>query len=205
MAILRWDEKAGCFAACISRILASSHFYCWLSFLWHGNVATLIWLDGCVTSWPIASIQLIHWVALLRYKCICDQLSGLGFFPERGTIWTMGTKLWLDCMKIRLRLCEPRHDKTNKMSVRPAKTQIIRVFAVRKKKAWVLSHPLSAQRRLWSDWADAQADLLVINLGGRPGWSESLLGAQSLCWFCYVVAHVPFAFPSGSPIQLIIT
>ena len=27
------------------------------------------------------------------------------------------------------------------------------------KKAWILSYPLSAQRRLWSDWADAQADL----------------------------------------------
>ena len=27
------------------------------------------------------------------------------------------------------------------------------------KKAWVLSYPLSTQRRLWSDWADAQADL----------------------------------------------
>ena len=27
------------------------------------------------------------------------------------------------------------------------------------KKAWVLSYPLSAQQRLWADWADAQADL----------------------------------------------
>ena len=36
---------------------------------------------------------------------------------------------------------------------------LIRVFAVRMKKAWVLSYPLGAQRRLWSDWADAQADL----------------------------------------------
>ena len=27
------------------------------------------------------------------------------------------------------------------------------------KKAWVLSYPLSAERRFWSDWADAQADL----------------------------------------------
>ena len=26
-------------------------------------------------------------------------------------------------------------------------------------KPWVLSYPLSAQRRLWSDWANAQADL----------------------------------------------
>ena len=63
-------------------------------------------------------------------------------------------------------IIEPQHDKTNKVSVRPAKTQIrldIRpvwsVFTVRMKKAWVLSYPLSTQRRLWSHWADAQADL----------------------------------------------
>ena len=36
---------------------------------------------------------------------------------------------------------------------------LIRVFVVRMKKAWVLSYSLSAQRRIWSDWADAQADL----------------------------------------------
>ena len=36
---------------------------------------------------------------------------------------------------------------------------LIRVFAVRMKKAWVLSYPVSAQRILCSDWADAQADL----------------------------------------------
>ena len=36
---------------------------------------------------------------------------------------------------------------------------LIRVFAVCMKKAWVPSYPLSAQWRLWSDWADAQADL----------------------------------------------
>ena len=36
---------------------------------------------------------------------------------------------------------------------------LIRVFAVRMRKAWVLRYLLSGQRRLWSDWADAQADL----------------------------------------------
>ena len=36
---------------------------------------------------------------------------------------------------------------------------LIRVFAVYMKKPWVLSYPLRAQRRLWSDWADAQTDL----------------------------------------------
>ena len=66
----------------------------------------------------------------------------------------------------RKKIIEPRHDKTNKMSVSPAKTQIRlgihpiwSVFAVRMKKAWVLSYPLSAQLRLWSDWVDAQVDL----------------------------------------------
>ena len=57
---------------------------------------------------------------------------------------------------------------------------LIRVFAVRMKKAWVLSYPLSAQRRLWSDWADAQADL-------------SLRWAQSLCWFCHEAPHLQSA------------
>ena len=56
---------------------------------------------------------------------------------------------------------------------------LIRVFIVRMKKAWVLSYPLSAQQRLWSDWAD-----------GCPGWSESSLGAQSFCWFCHEAAHI---------------
>ena len=37
--------------------------------------------------------------------------------------------------------------------------RLIRVFAASMKKAWVLSYLLSAQRRLWSGWADAQADL----------------------------------------------
>ena len=36
---------------------------------------------------------------------------------------------------------------------------LIRVFTVRMKKPWVLSYPMSTQQRLWSDWADAQADL----------------------------------------------
>ena len=79
---------------------------------------------------------------------------------------------------------EPRHDKTNKMVVGPAKTQIslgIRpdwsVFAVRMKKAGVLTYPLSAQRRLWSDCADTQADL-------------SSLGAHTFCWFCHALAYI---------------
>ena len=54
---------------------------------------------------------------------------------------------------------------------------LIRAFAVHMKKAWTLSYPMSAQWRL-------------IRLGGCPGWSESLLGAQPHCWFCHEAAHI---------------
>ena len=73
---------------------------------------------------------------------------------------------------------EPPHDKTNNMACAPSEDSdqpghppsLIRVFAVRMKKYWVLSYPLSAQQRLWSDWADAQADLSLR-------WAHI-----SLCW-----------------------
>ena len=64
--------------------------------------------------------------------------------------------LWVDC-----RVYELPHDKTNRMACAPSKDSdqpghppsLIIVFAVGMKKAWVLSYPLSAQRRLWSDSA----------------------------------------------------
>ena len=56
---------------------------------------------------------------------------------------------------------------------------LIRVLVVRMKKAWVLLYPLTAQRRLWSDC-------------GCPGWSESLLGTHSFCWFCHIMAQITF-------------
>ena len=70
-------------------------------------------------------------------------------------------------LHIHLIKIEPRHDKTNKMACVPSEDSdqtghppsLIRVFAFRMKKAWILSYPLSTQRKFWSDWADAQADL----------------------------------------------
>ena len=62
---------------------------------------------------------------------------------------------------------EPQHDKTNKVAVHPAKTQIslgIRpVWSGSSLSAWrklgSIATLWAQQRRLWSDWADAQADL----------------------------------------------
>ena len=84
---------------------------------------------------------------------------------------------------------EPPRDKTNKMACAPTEDSdqpglppcLIRVFAVRMKKPWALSYPLSAQRRLWLDWADAQADLSLL----------TSLGAESFCWFCHEAAQIP--------------
>ena len=55
---------------------------------------------------------------------------------------------------------------------------LIRVFAVHMKKAWVLSYPLSAQRRLWSDWAEAQADLSLR-------WAHSHFVGFVMSWLNY--------------------
>ena len=81
-------------------------------------------------------------------------------------------------------LFEPVHDKPTKWHVRPAKTQISlgscpvwSVFAVCMKKALVLSYPLTAQQRLWSDWVDAQADLSLC-------WAQ-----MPFCRFCHVLTH----------------
>ena len=76
-----------------------------------------------------------------------------------------------------------------------ASAQLTRVFAVRKKKAWILNYPLSTQQRAWSDWAHAQADLSLrwahSHFVGfvmrrlkfckkciRPVWLESSLSAR---------------------------
>ena len=74
---------------------------------------------------------------------------------------------------------------------------------------------LSAKRRLRSAWASTQSDQSLrcpheesfgpwlpiertaktqISLGGGcPGWSESSLGAHSLCWFCHEAAQINFS------------
>ena len=81
---------------------------------------------------------------------------------------------------------EPLHDKTNKMTCMPSEDteqpghppSLIRAFAVRMEKPWVLGCPWSAQLRLWSDWADAQADLSLC-------WTH-----MSFCWFCRALTHL---------------
>ena len=84
--------------------------------------------------------QIVSMVRLLARKCLTN--------PYTATKWAA------TCQN-QQNECAPSED-----SDQPGHPpSLIRVFAVRMKTSWVLSYPLSAQRRLWSDWADAQADL----------------------------------------------
>ena len=73
--------------------------------------------------------------------------------------------------------CTPSEDSDQ--PGHPPSQSLIRVFAVRMKKAWVLSYPLSAQWRLWSDWADAKADVSLR-------WAHSHFVGFVISWLiCY--------------------
>ena len=81
---------------------------------------------------------------------------------------------------------ESCHDKINKVTCAPSEDSDptglipsrIRVFAVRFIGSLGPKLSSGGQRRPWSDWADAQADL-------------SLRGAhRSFCWFCHEVAQM---------------
>ena len=87
-------------------------------------------------------------------------------------------KIWAASWQNQQNDCAPSED-----SDQPGHPpRLIKVFDGRMKKAWVLSYLLSGQRRL-------------IRLGRYPGWSESSLGAEPLCWFCHEMAHMLF-YPS---------
>ena len=70
--------------------------------------------------------------------------------------------------------------KQTKWPLRPAKTlpSLIRVFAMRSLGSSGPKLSSCGQRRLWSDWADAQADL---NLR----WAY-----MPFCWFCHEAAQI---------------
>ena len=71
-------------------------------------------------------------------------------------------------------------NKTNKVTVRPAKTQISQFDQS-------LRCALNGQLRTQAFFMRIATTL--IRLGECPGWSESSLCAQSPCWFYHVAAH----------------
>ena len=126
------------------------------------------------TSWiPVASdctrgVLLLLWVC---YNCCCSIVLFFVVLSLRAVAMLCFINV---AFPQSLFIYEPRHDKTNKMSVRPAKTQIslsIRpVWSESSLSAWRKLGSLATHwahskdsdqtgHPLWSDWADAQADL----------------------------------------------
>ena len=103
-------------------------------------------------------------------KCQCHRLKSVCCFAQAISGHTV---IWAISWQNQQSDCAPSED-----SDQPGHPpSLIWVFTVRTRKPWVLSYPLSAQRRL-------------IWLGGCPGWAESSLGARSFCCFCHVVAPI---------------
>ena len=97
-----------------------------------------------------------------------DERTPAGYHTHQTVLWTCRVSEMISVSTLFLR-CVMR-----KATIRP----VWSIFAVRMNKAWVFSYPLSAQRRLWSDWAGAQADLSLR-------WAH-----RSFCWFCHAAAHL---------------
>ena len=80
---------------------------------------------------------------------------------------------------------EPRLDKTNKVTVRPAKSQ--NSLGIR---------PVWSVSSLCIQWVAKDPNFIHADsedsdqTGGCPGWSESSLGAQPFCWFCHVATEL---------------
>ena len=145
------------------------------------------------TVWTLIRCCILRRLIWVHTVCLC---------PKNVSLSTQGSKViekinFLSICSFRLPVqtsvstlaqsspYELQHDKTNKMSVRSAKTQIslgIRpvwsVFAARMKKPWVLIYLLSTQRR--PDQTGRMPRLIWV-------FARCTL---SVCWFCHVVAHM---------------
>ena len=116
------------------------------------------------TSWIFAWDQLVcpHFVQ-----------SRLSSTLPLGTRWEPRSFIWDTTWQNQQIECAPGED-----SDQPGHPpSLIRVFAVRSMGSWGPKLSSCGQRRLWSDWADAQADLSLRR------------AHMPFCWFCHEAAQ----------------
>ena len=108
-------------------------------------------------SFPCSFVLACRFPALsLDVKCVLFAVAGPGELspsPVSGEQWNR---------------CEPPHDKTNKMTMRPGKTQIS--LDIR---------PVWSESSLCAQWLAKDPSFLHVD-SRCPGWSESLLGAHAI-------------------------
>ena len=97
-------------------------------------------------------------------------------FQERGGIPFLNKKIWAATWQNQQNECAPS-ENSDQPGNPPSLT---RVFAVHIKNPWVLSDPLSAQQRLWSDWVDAQDDRSLR-------WAHTHFVGFVMSWLIYTL------------------
>ena len=120
----------------------------------HGFQGELYIADECLCSpfnWPFQGGASVA----VYYHCYC-----LSVFMFNRDIWATSWQNQQNDLCAQRRLRSAWH-----------KPSLIRVFAVRTMDSWGPNVSSCGQRRLWSDWADAQADLSLR-------WAH-----RSFCWF----------------------
>ena len=141
----------------------------------------------CCTSWSTSNLG--AYVIMLVLSCCCSNVSKDDSTQFKTLIqWDLHVYACLHCKCLSQKVNEPRRDKTNKLTCAPSKDSdqpghppsLIRVFAVRSMGSYGSKFSSCAQRRLWSDGADAQADL-SLRWAHRP-----------FCWFCHDAAQMLF-------------
>ena len=130
--------------------------------------------------WKIISKLSSH-TLLICSTAVIEEFAVMFWIYSPYSSWRTKIELF----KSEQTLHEPPRDKINKITVRPAKTQIslgVRpvwsVFAVCSLGSYRPMLSSCGQRRLRSDWTDAQADLSLR-------WRHI-----PFCWFCQEVAHM---------------
>ena len=123
----------------------------------------------CLHATSSKTLFCTHYVGNMIYHKFSHDDVYIRFHAENVNIMLGFSIIW---MKLNI---SRSMNKTNKMTCPPS---LIRVFAVHMKKHWALNYLFSAQWRLWSDWADAQADLSLH-------WAH-----MSFCWFSHMAVHI---------------
>ena len=134
-------------------------FLNWSDILWQKllQLTVLTMKDQCLIFWCRCDLifSISSEFCQVWMTNVSNMMQILCFTPLIDCNWKVSSYIWAASWQTQKSDCAPSKD-----SDQPGHPpSLIRVFAVRMKKHWTLSYPLSAQRRLWSDSADAQADL----------------------------------------------
>ena len=141
--------------------------------------------NDCYSIEPYQNLLYVRCAPFLTLKCISFVMTNDKCIQNQRI--SIRDSIWAASWQNQQSECAPSED-----SEQPGHSpSLIRVFAVHMKKAWTLSYPLSAQRRLWSDWADVFAGrtttLLVLSRGGSfcfiSGALNALINASTVTDF----------------------